>query len=462
MGYFYDHYLIHYDLIYQLPMRLITRNIFIDTQYFLEKSLNFQSNELLGLRNIVHKGLAKVYLTDITKAEIIKKIKDEIAIAYAKVSSSDVRYLKSIPLYNQFLTTYNVEKATDHVINQFLKFLKQSKVTIVSSKSIRVIDIFNNYCAQLPPFKSENGKNRKNEFPDAFALATIHSWAENQKQKTYILSGDSDWNLYAAKTFVNPISSDNERWINSIPTLSEFLDLVLRTETKLIDIAGFADELIEENLQLIKTEAIAAFNQTEIIHGVNDWYMSPKNQYILDLTLLQKDIISISRDTAAYSLDFKIDFVVEYKPTNGIFDIKYEDDAGYPVYSLNEYPIFQRYNKQDSFSLSIKYEGGIAGNFKIISVKAPEIIYVEYDDGEAFIVNDWVLSLPVIISGVSGSEITANGSGYEKFINITEAKKIFPELDIYKGSSQFSPAIGNKITGELRFESKIHSEKYTD
>src|SRR5687768_15008981 len=96
-------------------MELESRNIFIDTQYFITKGLDFENKELVALNGLVEKGLINVHLTDITEMEILKKLKDEISLSYKKINHTDTRYLKSIPLFRQFLKIYDEKKANEYI-----------------------------------------------------------------------------------------------------------------------------------------------------------------------------------------------------------------------------------------------------------------------------------------------------------------------------------------------------------
>jgi hypothetical protein len=145
-------------------MSLQSRNIFIDTQYFLDKSFDFENKEIVALENLVKKGLAKVFITDINQAEIFKKIEEEIHLSFSKVTSSDVRYLKNIPLFSRFLTAYPKEKILHHFFTRYDKFVKRCKVKTIKSDAVKVSDIFHDYCRQRPPLNSDSKKIEKLNF----------------------------------------------------------------------------------------------------------------------------------------------------------------------------------------------------------------------------------------------------------------------------------------------------------
>lgn len=440
-------------------MKLISRNIFIDTKYFINKSFDFRSPEINALEDIVKKGLAKVYLTEITEIEIIKKIHEEISNSYKKLLSSDIRYLKSMPLFRQFLSTYSEEKATQYITNNFYDFLSRCKVKVIRSDSVKIIDIFNDYYRQVPPFNSDSSKNRKYEFPDAFALNTILNWAKEEQQKTYILSGDSDWKLFSEKTFTHFFGANNELWMNSISTLSEFLDIIIRTESELSNISSFADALIDSNLDSIKSHIVKDLKSNEITTVTDDVDIEAINKYFLGVSLLQKEILSVNRNEAVYNLDVEVDFVIEYAIES--FENAVHDPEN-KFFRSKKQTLYKRFKSQEPFTLEVKYVDGIPGNFKIIHLESAAYLFAYYEDGEDFFPEKWVLNLPVIVCGVSKGHDTENGEGFEHFSNFDEAKKHYPELDIYKPSKRFTQAFGDKISGELRFETWKANEFYSD
>ncbi len=67
-------------------MDLVCRNLFIDTQYFINKSFDFDNKELFSLSLLARQGFINVYIADVTDREIQKKIQDTIDTAYDKIS----------------------------------------------------------------------------------------------------------------------------------------------------------------------------------------------------------------------------------------------------------------------------------------------------------------------------------------------------------------------------------------
>jgi hypothetical protein len=64
----------------------------------------------------------------------------------------------------------------------------------------------------------------------------------------------------------------------------------------------------------------------------------------------------------------------------------------------------------------------------------------------------WNSNTKVIVCGVSHGEVTKDGMGTQRFINLKEALKVFPDLDPNKNTVRFTWAMGNPQTEAMRFE----------
>lgn len=435
---------------------LQSRNLVIDTQYFLRNKLDFDNAELKSLANLVNMGNVYVYLTDITNMEIEKKIKDEVNNAYAKIETSDAGVLKQIPLFRQFISTYDRIRSVGFFIEKFNEFKKKCNVEIISSDTVKVKDIFSSYCGQQPPFNDK--VNKKTEFPDAFALAAINEWGKRTKGRAYLLSGDSDWALFAAKSDTDLFGEERNLRFISINVLSEFTDAILRNEDALKDEVAFADSIFERKENEILNHLIKKLQITGF------WCEGDTNGeiievYFLDAKVLSKDIVSVSREGVVYDLDVKVDGIFR-------FSLPDYDSAPYDLdskkYVVHEYhDIYTHQTVEVNIEVELSYEEGLEVNFEIATSKIPDLIGIEYEDECAIDVDEWIKQRPVIVCGVENGKVTDNGLGVMRFENFMEAQKLFPGLDIYRASTLFSAAMGNKINEDLRFETETAMIHYS-
>ncbi|MDB5006050.1 MAG: hypothetical protein JWP45_443 [Mucilaginibacter sp.] len=425
-------------------MDLTCRNLFIDTQFFITKSFDFDNKELYSLSLLARQGFLNVYMTDVTDREIQKKIQDTINTAYDKISVSDTRILRMIPYYDDFLRTYNRKSAAERILSDYDMYKSDCKISIISSTKITFMDIFEDYCQGKAPF---NNIHKKNEFPDAFALATIVRWALPTKEKTYLLSGDSDW-----KAFVNQNPKvwgfkEEDKPFYYLDDLPELLNAVIRQEESLKDLTSFSDSLIDAQKERIET-----YVQTKIDYGgfvpiSVDEEVGIIEHYILSVSMSKKDIISVYREGATYSISFEIKIAFEYE----ISEYGPWDNEDQRHLFVEYHKLYKVHYIEHTLDIDFSFHDGLATNFDIVSAVIPSDFEVDYDDGEFFEPEDWWPDTFTIIYGVNDYKPTEDGSGMQEFESFRAAKKLFPELDVNVAGDKFTAAEGNKISEPFMF-----------
>jgi PIN domain len=436
-------------------MTLLSRNLIIDTQYFINKSFDFESTELNSLSELAKKNYVAVFITDITDREIKKKIYEEISITHEKLLTSNLRYLKAVPLFRRFLATYDLSRLMYFFISKYETFKTNCKVSIITSDQVKLLDVFEDYCNQRLPF-SNSKNNKKHEFPDAFALKAIKEWAEKEDLKAYLLSGDSDWELYANHQYAGLLS--NNLRFNHILELSAFTDLVYKTEDLLQNIVAFSGQTIDRKFEIITQHVLTELNNTKF-RCDSEEDIEIQEKYLLGIELLNKEIVVGDRDGAVYNLDLAITGIFKFEVPD--YDTPYYDLDERAYVGLNWVESYEKIVFEEAIEIEIAFEDGLESNFNIASSKIPDKIYIPFGQGEIVDPVVWASTMPVIVCGVKNGKITENGLGSMEFPNIQKAKETFPSLDIYKHSKDFTWAMGDKITGKLRFETWKAYEVYS-
>ncbi|MBW7876050.1 MAG: DUF4935 domain-containing protein [Candidatus Cloacimonetes bacterium] len=104
-----------------------------------------------------------------------------------KADKARIRKLARIPI-----------KSGDWAKNQVDKYLSETGGMYIKAANISVHKLIESYFSCSPPFAS--GKDKKHEFPDAFALFSLEAWAEENKTKVLLVSGDKGWRDFASKS----------------------------------------------------------------------------------------------------------------------------------------------------------------------------------------------------------------------------------------------------------------------
>lgn len=169
----------------------VTPNVFIDTEVFDHHSRDFQSANLRVLRRLGASGEINLILTEITEHEVRAHIDSDARDAFKRLKN----YKRMSQAVKRILPDPKLEPQDEETIRkdlqkEFEEFIRDAKFTILSVDDVPAGPIFKNYFAQKPPF---GDKNKKSEFPDAFAVAALEGWCEKKFEKMYVVSGDPDW-----------------------------------------------------------------------------------------------------------------------------------------------------------------------------------------------------------------------------------------------------------------------------
>jgi len=433
-------------------MEIQTRNIIIDTSYFVQNIFDFNKIELQKLRDLIDNGSATLYLTDITIAEVNKKIRELLPIAWKRLDTGDGKYLKPIPIFKKLLNQYDEERAVAEVLSSFQDFLKIWKVQIISSQEVSALHIYHMYSDLKPPFSDK----KKKEFPDAFVLEAIRIWRDRTDKSAYLLSNDEDWRNY--------IEIHEMKILGEYPTLfhirelSPFINSIIRRDEELNDRVKFADKVLRNSWHKIRERVLEEFKFLGFdSDGIDDEEID--RVYPLDCQIFESDILGTIGYVATYELSLEIDVIVKYSVpdySNAFYDK--EDDK---FYNLKYVSVYSKQTLLEDCTIEFTYEDGIESNFKISTLEFKnDNIRIPYDEDDFIDIEELTKGLKVLVCGVRNGEFTNDGLGSMEFENIEIAQGIFPQLDIYKKSEFFTAALGNKITESLRFETWKANEYY--
>ena len=207
----------------------MTKTIFIDTTIFVQE--NFLEGERINtLFDLSEKGHIDIVLTRITVGEIKNQFfkrakgafdkhnelmndKENLGIRVLRNNSEGQQIIKKLPAIKKIGEEFN-EKIDE--------ILKKARVTILSYPTMDIGDVFKKYFNNTPPFG--NGK-KKEEFPDAFAIAQIEQWAKGKNRIVTVLTNDKDFDNVGGKYIT--VVKDFDKFLNE--------QLKLVTEQKRLD-----------------------------------------------------------------------------------------------------------------------------------------------------------------------------------------------------------------------------------
>lgn len=430
------------------PQLLFSRNVVLDTSFFFSKGFNFRNEEILSLSKLGGSGAIQILVVDLTLREVEINMREAAKTAHSKLSQPDFSVLRALPLFRRFNDIYGDERIFEYLCHGLQKFITTSKAKIISSNEVLPGAVFDRYFLQLPPFTANTKKQRKGEFPDAFALEAVNLWCATRHERAYLISSDSDWHEFGKMS--GEWFDDQPRLI-ALASASELIDMVIRNDDALADTSRFADMVFNYQKKNIEAEVLKAIRRCNFVPQVKESEDSRIDAGVLSVNIDSTEIVSVNRDHAIYTVHLQIDLVLQYR-----------DNSWYHRQSpptLGDCAVLKHHFL---FPLVVRltYNGGVSGDAKF-EFSMPASIDVDLAGTERISAANWIAGLPVLVCGVENGKQTETGRNVQRFDNFSAAKMVFHDLDIWVGSSRFTPALGNKLSDELRFETWRAHEFYS-
>lgn len=251
----------------------IIKNIFLDTNIYEENNF-FHSNDIQGLFYYSRIGEIKLYMTSISKQEIIERmrkrleeVKDEHNLLLSSLNKPKSRILKNLHEYEDLRKSQiNVNSSLSELTARLNLIIQNSGINIIECNNVSVEEIFNLYYSHKPPFS--NKKEKKYEFPDAFIIKSLDEWCKTNKKKMLVVTRDFDFNGYTSKRlfFRNDLSIllkkiseiyDSKQNHQIIPQIKKSLD------TNQKEILGLIENDLDKYIVLdLDYERITDFKQS--------------------------------------------------------------------------------------------------------------------------------------------------------------------------------------------------------
>ncbi|HEU6437403.1 MAG TPA: PIN domain-containing protein [Nitratidesulfovibrio sp.] len=184
----------------------------VDTNIFYDLNFDFDSGGLGRLKRFAGSTIQYV-MPDIFVFEVKKKFCEKMEESRGELRRSIKRLHKHIDIDDVVkgsiiaLTKHDAFVKTLHSIVD--RYVDNCGMVVLDSSSLMVSDIFSRYFNSNPPF--EKKKDKKSEFPDAFAIASLSKWGVDNGVNVLVVTKD--------KGCTNYIESMERVWaVNDIDT----------------------------------------------------------------------------------------------------------------------------------------------------------------------------------------------------------------------------------------------------
>ena len=289
---------------------LETKNLFIDTQYFVKSNLNFSSRSFVTLQDLCKKDELRYLLTSVVKQEVESKI--ELSIKDALSSLQSFRKKASIlstiedPLLSSFFNKVKEEDVYEKASQVFHQYNKDCNYEYVEADKIDPEKLLELYFSKKSPFGE--GK-KKAEFPDAISLLSLESYLDDG-EKIYVISDDKDLKTYC----------ENNEQLIAVDSLDKLLDIYnqhtnVRTEK--------IKEYLVEATDQIKAKVSEYIDDCDVYNS-STWEDAEVDSFsVSSVGDFEINVIEVNDEECQLTFDVQVEIKVEATGpdfTNGVYD----------------------------------------------------------------------------------------------------------------------------------------------
>ncbi len=306
--------------------------ITLDTEFFRRKNFHYKSRCFSILNSLSSRGEIHLILTEIVYREVLSDIKngsEEVYRAAQKIISKESRICNNSELVRQFIGEMPDAKSIENeLLGQFHDFINSAKVEILSIEEVSNQEILSLYFSRQPPFN----EGKKYEFPDAFSLLTLDNLAAERDDHVYVVSNDSDWEIYCK-------DKENLIYFSDLSKLLNYLLIQCELDFEESEIY----KILEENIKGVEKEVETQFCKISLA------FEDPFNHYLVnslegfdikiksieDVCLCEKILVEVQElevDTLVFLFDteFDITFSADVDCTDVEYNYAKNDYIGTP------------------------------------------------------------------------------------------------------------------------------------
>lgn len=324
-------------------MPLVTRNVFIDTEFFVKANLDFHSRtikafeDLCGDNELNH--ITSTIVVNEVKRKIVEHIKDALrGINNFRRKAAVLKEYDDESIQSLFVEI-NEEDLEAKALKAFDDFIDASNANIVDMSDVDGNEIIGMFFNQESPFSPK----KPNEFRDAFSLLAIRS-ALKEQEKVYVISADPDHKSFC---------EENERFI-SVDTLSALLDIYIKHNNQR---AQFVEEFLLGKKEEIKQKIKEQLDQAEAYNS-STWQDAELGDFdVIEVGDFEPEIIHLDDENCQITFDIEVKFLVNVSGpdyANGHYDK--EDGV---IYTFDTTERQEVEEKEFSVELDLSFEADV-------------------------------------------------------------------------------------------------------
>lgn len=297
-------------------MPLVTRNVFIDTEFFIKASLDFHSRTVKSFEELCADGelshITSTIVINEVKRKIVESIKDALkGVSNFRRKAAILREYEDESIKGLFVEIDGADLEAK-ALKAFDDFIDASNATVADMSAVDGNEIIDMFFNQRSPFSPQ----KPNEFRDAFSLLAIRSALRGQ-EKIYVVSADPDHKSFC---------ESNERFV-SVETLSALLNIYNKHNDQR---ARFVEDFLLKKKDEIKRLIKEKLEQADAYNS-STWEDAEVDEFsVIEVEDFEPEIISLDDDSCQIAFDVDVKFLVSVSGpdyANGHYDR--EDDIIY-------------------------------------------------------------------------------------------------------------------------------------
>ncbi|MBY8958283.1 DUF4935 domain-containing protein [Pseudomonas sp. MIS38] len=277
-------------------MPLATKNVFIDTEFYVKAEMDFESQTFKSFEELCQK-VELVHITStVVEQEVKKKILESIKEGLKNLENFKKRagFLRNDDeLAGKIFPDLTEDDLKKKGYDDFQGFLESSNAKIVDMSKVNPNEILDMFFKQIRPF----GAKKQTEFRDAFSLLAIRS-ALQRGEKVYVISSDPDHRAFC---------QGNDQFI-SVDTLSAMLDICY----KHIDARSkFVEKFLQDKNDEIREEIRSLLNDADVYNS-STWEDAEVDHFeVVEIEDFEPQITHLDTESCLINFDVVVKFKVE-------------------------------------------------------------------------------------------------------------------------------------------------------
>lgn len=296
-------------------MPLETRNVFIDTEFFVKANLDFNSTTIRAFEELCNTSKLNHITSTIVIKEVQRKISHQIREALKGIKNfqrkAAVLKAYSDERVQRLFTDIDEREIEGMALQAYKDFLSKTNSVALDVSQVNGNEIIDMFFEHTTPFSA----SKPNEFRDAFTLLSIREHLSTE-EKIYIVSADPDHKNFC---------SANDKFI-SIDTLSAMLDIFNRHDKR----AKFVEKFLLDKQDEIVKDIKSQLNDAEAYID-STWEDAEVDYFeVTEVADFEPEIIKINDGSCSIKFDISVKFNIQASGPD--FENSYydrEDDVQY-------------------------------------------------------------------------------------------------------------------------------------